>query len=146
MNRVAKRIRELGEDGFTLVEVLTALAIIGVVLTATTAYFVRSMVVIDGQGARQTALEVATDGMESLRAVSGTQALTWLQARPASEAVTVNSLTYQRAWTFPTVSTDGLLSATVTVTWIDRTCPDAGCSYSATTMISTATAEPVFAS
>jgi prepilin-type N-terminal cleavage/methylation domain-containing protein len=139
-----KSLPKFGEDGFTLVEVMVALAIIAVVLTSTTAYFVRSMVVVDAQGARQTALQVATDGMESLRAVSGTQALAWLQARPASQPVTVNSLTYQRSWSFPGASTNGLLSATVTVTWVDRTCPVAGCSYSATTMISTATAEPVF--
>jgi prepilin-type N-terminal cleavage/methylation domain-containing protein len=131
------------DEGFTLIEVLTALAVIGVVLTATTALFVRSMTMVNAQGARQAAFQVATDGLEGLRSVSGTQTQTWLAAHAATETILVNSVPYQRTWTVDT-TTPGLLSATVSVSWAERECPAAGCVFKATTLISTATAEPVF--
>jgi prepilin-type N-terminal cleavage/methylation domain-containing protein len=136
-------MRERDDDGFTLIEVLTALAVIGVVLTATTALFVRSMTIVNAQGARQAAFQVATDGLEALRSVSGTQAQTWLATHAATETIIVNTVSYQRDWTVDT-TTPGLLSATVSVRWPERECPDGGCVYKATTLISTATAEPVF--
>jgi prepilin-type N-terminal cleavage/methylation domain-containing protein len=139
-----KHGNEPHDAGFTLIEVLSALAVIGVVLSATTAYFIRTMTTVDEQGARQTAVQVATDGLEGLRSVTGTQALTWLQSQPAQAPITVNSLTYTRSWTYPTAPTNGLLAATVVVTWPARDCPASGCSYQATTQISTATVEPVF--
>ena len=131
------------DDGFTLIEVLTAVAVISVVLTATTALFVRSMTMVNAQGAHQAAFQVATDGLESLRSVSGAQAPTWLAAHAATETVLVNAVPYQRSWTVDT-TTPGLLSATVAVSWPERECPAGGCVFKATTLISTATAEPVF--
>lgn len=131
------------DDGFTLIEVLTAVAIISVVLTATSALFVRSMTIVNAQGARQAAFQVATDGLEGLRSVSGAQAQNWLAAHAATETIIVNTVSYQRAWTVDT-TTPGLLGATVSVSWRERECPAGGCAYQATTLISTATAEPVF--
>jgi prepilin-type N-terminal cleavage/methylation domain-containing protein len=131
------------DDGFTLIEVLTALAVIGVVLTATTALFVRSMTIVNAQGARQAAFQVATDGLEGLRSVSGARAQTWLATHAATETIIVNTVPYQRSWTVD-LSNPALLRATVAVTWPERECPGSGCVYQATTLISTATAEPVF--
>jgi prepilin-type N-terminal cleavage/methylation domain-containing protein len=137
------RPRTPDDDGFTLIEVLTAVAVISIVLTATTALFVRSMTMVNAQGARQAAFQVATDGLEALRSVSGTQAQTWLAGHAATETILVNAVPYQRNWTVDT-TTPGLLSATVSVAWPERECPAAGCVFTATTLISTATAEPVF--
>jgi prepilin-type N-terminal cleavage/methylation domain-containing protein len=130
-----------GDAGFTLVEVLTSLAVIGVVLTAVTTFFVRSMATVDAQGARQAAIQLAADGMERLREVPGPLAYDWLVSH-GTEDVRANTVKYIRTWDAPTVAS--LMQATVRVRWTDRTCPGNTCSYSATTLISTADYEPLF--
>src|SRR3954470_12914807 len=87
------------DDGFTMVEVLTSLAVIGVVLSAVTTFFVRSMITIDVQGARQAAIQVASDAMEELRQIPAANVVTWLTAQTAKPTVTFNSLTYTKQWT-----------------------------------------------
>ncbi|MFI7541660.1 prepilin-type N-terminal cleavage/methylation domain-containing protein [Actinoplanes sp. NPDC049599] len=131
------------DDGFTLVEVLTSLAVIGVVLSAVTTFFVRSMVTIDVQGARQAAIQVAADSMEQLRQVAAADVAGWLSAQSATPTVIVNSLTYNRLWTSGVTVTD-LLNVTVKITWRAKNCPSAGCTYATSTQISTASREPVF--
>ncbi|GGK86482.1 type IV pilus modification PilV family protein [Mangrovihabitans endophyticus] len=134
--------KDPADAGFTLVEVLSALAVIGVVLTAVTTFFIRSMVVVDLQGARQTAIRVASSGMEELRAVSGQLALTWLTKHADPVEVQMNGITYHRGWDVPPSSS--LITATVHVTWRSKGCPDDTCSYSTSTLISTSSVEPVF--
>jgi prepilin-type N-terminal cleavage/methylation domain-containing protein len=130
-----------GDAGFTLIEVLTSLAVIGVVLTAVTTFFVRSMVSVDAQGARQAAIQLAADGMERLRGVPGPLAYDWLVSH-RTETVRANTVAYVRTWDAPTAAR--LMTATVRVRWTGKSCPDDACSYSTSTLISTAAAEPLF--
>jgi prepilin-type N-terminal cleavage/methylation domain-containing protein len=131
------------DDGFTLVEVLTSLAVIAVVLSAVTTFFVRSMVTIDVQGARQAAIQVAADSMEQLRQVPSANVVAWLGVQSGTPTVTVNSLAYTRQWTSAVNSTD-LLDVTVKIIWSGHSCPGSGCTYATSTQISTATREPLF--
>ncbi|MGW4942504.1 type IV pilus modification PilV family protein [Actinoplanes sp. NPDC004185] len=131
------------DDGFTLVEVLTSLAVIGVVLSAVTTFFVRSMVTIDVQGARQAAIQVAADSMEQLRQVPAADVATWLGTQSGTPEVVVNSIRYTRQWT-STVTVSALLNVTIKIAWKGHTCPAAGCSYATSTQISTSLHEPLF--
>lgn len=137
------------DAGFTLIEVLASLAVISVVLAATTTFFIRSMVTIDLQGVRQAAIQVASDGMEQLRAVPGAHALAWVTANAAPTEVTSNGVAYERSWS---CAADGgactagsvLIEPSVKVTWRGKGCPAGRCSYIASTRISTALLEPIF--
>jgi prepilin-type N-terminal cleavage/methylation domain-containing protein len=141
--------REPADAGFTLVEVLASLAVVSVVLAATTTFFIRSMATIDMQGVRQAAIQVASDGMEQLRAVPGAHALAWVTARATPATVQSNGMTYERSWS---CAADGgactaaslLIEPAVTVTWRAKGCTDDHCSYVASTRISTAVIEPIF--
>ena len=151
------------DAGFTLVEVLTSLAVIGVVLTAVTTFFVHSMVTINLQGARQVAIQVASTDLERLRALNGQSALDWLMARYAEGPTDVTDAEgptrYQQTWDCrdgngaacngPALNAQLagqplFLGATVTITWAGQDCTNNRCSYSATTKISIATGEPLF--
>ena len=140
---------ESADAGFTLVEVLASLAVISVVLAATTTFFIRSMATIGLQGVRQTAIQVASDGMEQLRAVPGSHALAWVAAHALPTTVESNGVDYQRSWT---CTADGgactagslLIEPTVTVTWRAKGCGNDRCSYVTSTRISTALIEPIF--
>jgi prepilin-type N-terminal cleavage/methylation domain-containing protein len=134
--------REPVDAGFTLVEVLTSLAIIGVLLTAVTTFYVRSMVTVNFEGTRQAAVQVASTAMEQLREVPGALALQWLVGNAPPATVTVGRTTFTRTWDVPPQS--ALIAATVHVTWTDKGCAAGTCAYSATTLISTARVEPVF--
>jgi prepilin-type N-terminal cleavage/methylation domain-containing protein len=134
--------RDPADAGFTLIEVLSSLAVVGVVMTAVTTFFVRSMVTVDLQATRQVAIQVAADGMEELRAVPGSLVLDWIQDHAGAEPVTINGLDFQRRWDVPTATT--LVTATVRVTWTANGCPSGTCSYSTSTLISTAAIEPIF--
>lgn len=168
----ARTDRTRRDDGFTIVEVLVALAVIGIVLTSTTAVYVRSMLVVDEQGVRQTAYTVATDGMESFRGAGSGKQVAWLRTAPATKVV--NGVTYNLTWrcgsgssskvkkppdlektnalcsdpvAFPTPDgdTDDVVYVQLIVRWTGRTCPPGGCVYGgAVTEISIATIEPVF--
>ncbi len=140
---------EPADAGFTLVEVLASLAVISVVLAATTTFFIRAMVTIDLQGMRQAAIQVASDGMDQLRAVPGAHALAWVTAHAAPVAVQANGLAYQRGWSC--VADGGsctpgsvLIEPSVKVTWRSTGCAGGTCSYVASTRISTALIEPIF--
>lgn len=130
------------EAGFTLVETLVSLAVIGVVLTAVSTFFVRSMVITNLEGTRQAAVAVASAGMEQLRAVPGALTLSWLVSNAAATKVPMGTTTFTRTWDVP--STASLIPATEHVTWTSNGCPNNACSYSATTLISTASVEPIF--
>lgn len=141
--------REPGDAGFTLVEVLASLAVISVVLAATTTFFIRSMATIGMQGVRQAGIQVASDGMEQLRAVPGAHALAWVTARALPVTVRSNGVAYERSWS---CAADGgactagslLIEPTVKVTWRAKGCTNDNCSYVTSTRISTALIEPIF--
>lgn len=136
------RDRDPVDAGFTLVEVLASLAVIGVVLTAVTTFFIRSMATVHLQGDRQAAAQVAATAMEQLREVPGAQALAWLTAHAGAQTATVGSVQFERTWDVPAPA--ALVTATVHVTWPSTDCPGGRCSFAASTLISTAGAEPVF--
>jgi prepilin-type N-terminal cleavage/methylation domain-containing protein len=147
--------KDPADAGFTLVEVLAAMAVIGVVMTAVTTFFVRSMVSVDLQGARQAAIQVAADQMEHLRERPGSSALAWVQNTANATAKTVSGITYTPSWSCTIVDTatlqsrtcvaaDAVITPTVQVTWPDKGCASGTCRYAATTLISTAQIEPLF--
>jgi prepilin-type N-terminal cleavage/methylation domain-containing protein len=57
------------DAGFTLVEVLVATMVIGTVMTALTTFFITSLSVTSQQRAKQTAIQLAADGIEQVRAL-----------------------------------------------------------------------------
>jgi prepilin-type N-terminal cleavage/methylation domain-containing protein len=147
--------KDPADAGFTLVEVLASLAVIGVVMTAVTTFFVRSMVSVDLQGARQAAIQVAADQMEHLREMPGSSALVWLQDATNAAPTTVGSIVYTPSWSCTIVDAatlqsracvamDTIITPTVQVTWPEKNCPSGTCRYAATTLISTAQIEPLF--
>jgi prepilin-type N-terminal cleavage/methylation domain-containing protein len=155
------------DAGFTLIEVIAALAVIGVVMTAVTTFFVRSMVRIDYQGSRQAAIQLAADGMERLRQIPGSNAYAFMDSEndncdnPMLSTpcpITLNGIDYLRTWsctsaTIDPCDTSSLIRLTLTVKWRDprlanspvhEACPGGSCEYSATTLISTEDTEPIF--
>lgn len=52
------------QDGSTLIEVLVAMALIGIVMSALTTFFVRALAITDQQGDRQAAVQLAVDAGE----------------------------------------------------------------------------------
>jgi prepilin-type N-terminal cleavage/methylation domain-containing protein len=150
--------RDPGDGGFTLVEVLVALAIIGVVMTAVTTFFVRSMVVVNYQGARQAAIQVASDEMAELRQLPGSSALGWITSQNDTTVITnvktLNGIAYQSVWTCSdavaltacpaTGAGPARMNLVVTVSWRDTACAGGTCRYAAVTQVSTAQIEPVF--
>ena len=58
------------DGGFTLVEVLVAVALIGTVMTALVPFLVRSLGVVTDQRSRQAAVQLANDGIERARALT----------------------------------------------------------------------------
>ncbi|MFC6609091.1 putative Ig domain-containing protein [Amorphoplanes digitatis] len=58
-----------GDEGFSLMEVLFALTIISVVMLAATPFMVKSVVVVGKQRSMQSAVQVANDAVERVRAI-----------------------------------------------------------------------------
>jgi prepilin-type N-terminal cleavage/methylation domain-containing protein len=147
--RQRRRARRTRDDaGFTLVEVLVSIAVMTAVLTALTVFFTRAMRSVNQQGDRQTAIQLASDGMERMREVPGPLVTAWLttKSNPANaETIARNGITYTRAWDAPRVLSvrPALLYAVVRVSWRGA-CVGNVCSYAAATQVSTAAADPVF--
>ena len=95
MRRPAARTesRRGHDDGFSLVEVLVALAIMSVVMVSLSAFLVNSMAVTHRQGHAQVAAQMAMDASETVRRLNGATLATgrdragtdvqWSQAVPA---------------------------------------------------------------
>ncbi|WP_250008363.1 putative Ig domain-containing protein [Actinoplanes sp. M2I2] len=64
------------EEGFTLVEILVALAILSITLLASTPFFVGSLSNVNKQRARQAAIQLAGTAMEQVRGLKGSSLLT----------------------------------------------------------------------
>jgi prepilin-type N-terminal cleavage/methylation domain-containing protein len=151
--------RDQADAGFTLVEVLVSLAVIGVVMTAVTTFFVQSMVNINYQGARQAAIQVASDEMAQLRQLPGSSAHAWITSQndttvETKNVQTLNGIAYTSVWTCSnavaltacpaTGSGPAQMNLVVTVSWVDKACATGTCHYAAVTQVSTAQIEPVF--
>jgi prepilin-type N-terminal cleavage/methylation domain-containing protein len=133
------------DAGFTLLEVLVALAVISAVLTSMSVFFVRSMTSVNQQGDRQTAVQLAADGMERMREVPGSLVKAWI-TNQAADVKPVNTITYTRTWDPPRVvsTKPSLLYAVVRVTWRGRSCPGNLCTYTSSTLVAAADTDPVF--
>jgi prepilin-type N-terminal cleavage/methylation domain-containing protein len=59
------------DDGFTLVEILVSIALIGVVMTSLTTFFFTTVSVTSQQRGKQIAAQIADDGSERVRALQG---------------------------------------------------------------------------
>lgn len=65
-----ERPRTAGDSGFTLLEVLVAIVVIGTVMTAVAPFLVRSLALADQQRDKQVAIQVANDALERVRALA----------------------------------------------------------------------------
>jgi prepilin-type N-terminal cleavage/methylation domain-containing protein len=71
---VGRRASGQGRDeGFTLAEVVVSIAVIGVVMSALTTFFVTTMAVTNQQRGRQVAVQLAADATERVRALDSSQ-------------------------------------------------------------------------
>jgi prepilin-type N-terminal cleavage/methylation domain-containing protein len=77
MDRVRART---ADEGFTLIEVLVSVAMIGMVMASVTAFFVNSMRLTQRQGQQQTAARLILDGVETARSFKGPAILTGRRA------------------------------------------------------------------
>jgi prepilin-type N-terminal cleavage/methylation domain-containing protein len=64
------------DEGFTMAEVLVAIAVVSVVMLSLSAFFVSSIRIDNEQGDRQSAVQAADDAMERARALAPTALLT----------------------------------------------------------------------
>lgn len=134
------------DGGFTLVEILASIGVMTILMTALTVFFTRSMRSVHEQGDRQTAIQLASDGMERMREVPGPLVEAWLTDRSAdAETLIRHGISYSRAWDAPrAVSADpALLYAAVRITWRGACAGDV-CTYATATQVSTAATDPVF--
>jgi type II secretory pathway pseudopilin PulG len=59
------------DAGFTMAELVVSIGVIGVVMTSLMSFFVATVSVTDQQGGKQTAIQLAADGTERVRALKG---------------------------------------------------------------------------
>jgi hypothetical protein len=116
------------------------------------------MVNINYQGARQAAIQVASDEMAQLRQLPGSSALKWIISQNDTTVITnvqtLNGIAYTSVWTCsdavaltacPAIgSGPARMNLVVTVNWADKACTGGTCHYTAVTEVSTAQIEPVF--
>lgn len=65
-----------GDDGFSLVEMVVALAVISVTMLASAPFFVRSLTTVNKQRTGQAAMQLAETAMEQVRGLKGSSLLT----------------------------------------------------------------------
>jgi len=120
------------DSGFTLVEVLVAVALIGTVMTALVPFLARSMGVVTDQRSRQVAVQLANDGIERARALTVGAALggrsqiatttAWQNAYDQLPAVRPYLAVMRPAWDtlLPSGSTEGAAAALPTTGVVTR--------------------------
>ena len=64
--------RDRDDDGFSLLEVMISIAVIGVVMAGAAAFFIGSVSTVDRQRNRQAAVRVAGDSVETVFGLAGT--------------------------------------------------------------------------
>ncbi|GAA3347893.1 hypothetical protein GCM10020358_64380 [Amorphoplanes nipponensis] len=69
LSRGPRRARRDDDAGFTLIEMVVALAVIGTVMTAMAPFLAQSMIVVREQRIEQAAVEVTNDALERARAL-----------------------------------------------------------------------------
>jgi len=147
------------DDGFTIVEVITGIAVIAVVLAGATAFFIQSMKTVDLQGQKQAAVQVANSEMETVRQMPGSDVVAYINAH-RTDTATLNNVVYTVEWDCVDASSNspcvGAPSAEATwtkvlqpelkVTFRAGGCPAAGCVFAMKTQISNSTtkSDPIF--
>jgi prepilin-type N-terminal cleavage/methylation domain-containing protein len=204
MQPEAPRLEPVDDRGFSLVETLASIAIMGVVMTALTTFFVSTSNTVNKERGLQMAVRLAHDGLELVRSLPGssivvgrsskdvlnqlktdtipgldlTQLLTTmtpavditLDATASSlnpvlpvlpEPLTVNDALFKRHWfvgtcvmalggadcglSTPSANPLPFYRVVVAVTWQNsRACAGGECSYVTQTLVSAASADPVF--
>ncbi|GAA3125348.1 hypothetical protein GCM10010466_15290 [Planomonospora alba] len=101
----ARRAPVRGEAGFTLVEVLVSMVVIGIVMSALTVFFTNSLSFTGRQRSQQVAVQLAGDGVERVRALKGSalpsgrgESATMTQWNGAPPAVAPYLRTMEPAW------------------------------------------------
>jgi prepilin-type N-terminal cleavage/methylation domain-containing protein len=160
------------EAGFTLLEVIVATAVIGVAMAASTSFFVSTERATSLSAGQQTAVQLAMEGIEVVRAVPvtelrgavGNSGGSWMP--PSADAAASddlgqpvrNDVRFARSWSVsqcwqpPAGGSCGnqavgylpFLRIVVTIAWADRRCA-AACVFTTSTLVSNETREPVFA-
>jgi prepilin-type N-terminal cleavage/methylation domain-containing protein len=80
VSRPRRALEHAPDAGFTLTEVLVAMMLIGVVMGALTTFYVNSMSIMNHQRGKQTAIQLASSGVERVRALKASD----LATAPAS--------------------------------------------------------------
>jgi prepilin-type N-terminal cleavage/methylation domain-containing protein len=73
--RLRDPIDRTSDAGFTMVEMIVALVIIGIIMTALGSFFVTTVSATARQGSSQSAVQLADDGIEQVRALKGASAV-----------------------------------------------------------------------
>lgn len=161
------------DGGFTLLEVMVATALIGVTMAASTSFFVSTERATSLSAGQQTAVQLAMEGIEVVRAVPvtdlrdavGNPGGGWTppSADPAGSddpgQPVRNEVRFDRVWSVnecwqpPAGGNCGgqavgylpFLRVVVTVSWPERRCAAALCMFTTSTLVSNETREPVFA-
>lgn len=146
-----------GDGGSTLIEVVMSSIVISIVLGGSGSFFVSTLAIANRQAGQQSAAELATDAVESVRALP---AATLLTAPPADAAIARSGVSFIRSMTVTrcrvaaasgSIGSCGLngpvpmLRVTVTVTWPHRGCSAGRCTYTTSTLFSDSTLDPLFA-
>lgn len=104
------------DDGFTMAEVLVAIAVVSVVMLSLSAFFVNSIRIDNESGDRQSAIQAADDAMERARSVD---------QRALVAGRDLASSTQQ--WSAPISAVSRLLAATDQTLYYDtKAAPDSG--------------------
>lgn len=150
----------VADDGFSLLEMVVALAVIGIVMGALSTFFIATMSTVSQQSGLQIAAQLASDRMEQVRAADQATELVG-----GTDTEQRNGIGYARSWEVrrcwqPTSPRSGtctysstrpagggwadFVEVTVQVRWPDRRCAPDPCSYRTATLISRAELEPLF--
>lgn len=186
------------DDGFTLVETMISIFLVGVVMAALTSFFVSTLALTNRQSGIQTASQVATDAIATIRSIKGARLATgrdaassvtqWASPQPGvagylADMAIVSDSTAQdgagKTAALPTSAVSVTLSnldlkqffylgscwqpagggpctqaqpagsvpffrAVVAVTWPDQTCAASLCSLVTSTLVSSASTDPLF--
>ena len=74
-----RRARSSSDAGVTLLEVIVAIAVVGILMTALTSLVGRSVSVTNQQSGQQAAVQIADDALERVRSLHGPELLTGRQ-------------------------------------------------------------------